>query len=94
MLRYSAGTAIGARLAAVAKQLRGCILHQDAELLVVNKPAGLPVQGGQNLAVSLDRVLATHFLSPEGHKPRSAAQVGMACSPLQLNGSMRTVCLV
>ncbi|KAK9814017.1 hypothetical protein WJX73_009278 [Symbiochloris irregularis] len=71
-------TATGIRMAAVAKQLRKCILHEDEELLVLNKPAGLPVQGGQNLPVSIDRVLATGFLSSASHKPRLVHRLDMA----------------
>ena len=72
-----AGAAEASQLANAAKQLLGSILHQDSELLVMNKPAGLPVQGGLKLSVSLDRVLAAHFKTPEGHTPRQAPRVSV-----------------
>lgn len=59
-----------ARMAKLAAELRRNLLHMDDELLVVNKPPGLPVQSGTNLPVSLDRVLEAHFTSSDGHKPR------------------------
>lgn len=38
------------------KQLE--ILHEDDSCIVVNKPAGLPTQGGKGVGVSLDSILA------------------------------------
>lgn len=37
--------------------LRDAVLHRDAEVLVINKPAGLAVQGGTNTAVHIDALL-------------------------------------
>jgi 23S rRNA pseudouridine955/2504/2580 synthase len=37
------------------------ILFENADCLVLNKPAGLAVQGGKGLAVSLDRILEAEF---------------------------------
>ena len=37
------------------------VLYEDDKLLVLNKPAGLPVQGGAGVAVSLDSLLAEHY---------------------------------
>ena len=42
---------------AVVQHLRGNVLHKDRDMLVVNKPAGLPVQGGDGIRVSVDSVL-------------------------------------
>ena len=41
-----AGARAEARLKEAAEQLKGRVLFQDAQLLVIDKPAGLPVQGG------------------------------------------------
>ena len=41
----------------VLQHLRGAILHKDRELLIINKPAGLPVQGGDAICVSVDSLL-------------------------------------
>ncbi|MDR2501093.1 MAG: RluA family pseudouridine synthase [Treponema sp.] len=37
---------------------RIAVLYEDADCLVLNKPAGLPVQGGEGVGASLDRLLA------------------------------------
>jgi 23S rRNA pseudouridine955/2504/2580 synthase len=42
---------------ALARRLDAAILHEDARLLVVNKPAGLAVHGGSGLAFGLIEVL-------------------------------------
>jgi 23S rRNA pseudouridine955/2504/2580 synthase len=38
--------------------LKGWILHQDKSVIVLNKPAGLPVQGGTKSERNLDAILA------------------------------------
>ena len=42
---------------AVVQHLRDNVLHKDRDMLIVNKPAGLPVQGGDGIRVSVDSVL-------------------------------------
>lgn len=37
---------------------------------MINKPPGLPVQGGDGLHISVDRIMALHFASPAGDPPR------------------------
>jgi 23S rRNA pseudouridine955/2504/2580 synthase len=37
------------------------ILYEDEDVFVLNKPAGLAVQGGKNITRSLDRLLEEHF---------------------------------
>lgn len=39
------------------RALRSSVLYQDANLLALNKPPGLAVQGGSGVAVSLDRAV-------------------------------------
>jgi 23S rRNA pseudouridine955/2504/2580 synthase len=51
-----------------ADWLRTRILHQDAALLVLNKPAGLAVQGGTRTPRHLDGMLAA--LAAGGERPR------------------------
>ena len=46
----------GGQLAGAGEELRARILYQDEELLVLNKPPGLAVQGGPGISVSLDRL--------------------------------------
>ena len=40
-----------------AKELQAMVIHRDAQLLVLDKPHGLPVQGGPNIARHLDGML-------------------------------------
>ncbi|MDR3302711.1 MAG: RluA family pseudouridine synthase [Spirochaetaceae bacterium] len=40
------------------------VLHEDGHCLVLNKPPGLAVQGGEGVNASLDSILAKEFLSP------------------------------
>ena len=55
--------------AAAATDLIGRVLHRDADLLVVDKPAGLAVQGGSGTARHLDEMLdVLQFDAPE--RPR------------------------
>ncbi|CAL5224831.1 g7583 [Coccomyxa viridis] len=42
---------------ALMQHLRANILHKDRDMLIINKPAGLPVQGGDAIRVSLDSLL-------------------------------------
>lgn len=45
------------------------LLHEDAHLLVFNKPAGLAVQGGSGVTRSLEHMLAA-FAKSNGKRPR------------------------
>jgi len=55
--------------AADAKFVRALVIHKDAEVLVLNKPAGLAVQGGTGTERHLDGLLdALAFDAPE--RPR------------------------
>lgn len=40
------------------------ILFENDDILILNKPAGLAVQGGKGIGVSLDRILAEEFCPP------------------------------
>lgn len=42
---------------ALLQHLKGSILYKDSDMLIVNKPAGLPVQGGDGIRVSVDSLL-------------------------------------
>lgn len=48
---------------------RDFLLHEDAHILVFNKPAGLAVQGGSGVVQSLEDMLA-HFAKSNGKRPR------------------------
>jgi tRNA pseudouridine32 synthase/23S rRNA pseudouridine746 synthase len=49
--------------------VRALVIHQDAEVLALNKPAGLSSQGGRIEAHTLDELLAA-FAKPSGVRPR------------------------
>jgi 23S rRNA pseudouridine955/2504/2580 synthase len=51
--------------AELIEQLRGLIIYQDASILVLNKPAGLAVQGGSGIKYSLDKILPALVASGE-----------------------------
>jgi tRNA pseudouridine32 synthase/23S rRNA pseudouridine746 synthase len=48
---------------------RAFLFHEDAQLLVFDKPAGLSVQGGSGIEISLDDMLA-RFADRKGRQPR------------------------
>ncbi len=43
------------------EKLRKCIIHNDADIVVFNKPAGLAVQGGTGIKKSIDKMVAAMF---------------------------------
>ncbi len=43
------------------EQLRKCIIHNDNDIVVFNKPAGLAVQGGTGIKKSVDKMAAALF---------------------------------
>ena len=49
--------------------IRSLLLHEDAHILVFNKPAGLAVQGGSGVTQSLEYMLAA-FAKSNGKRPR------------------------
>ena len=49
--------------------LDSAILHEDAQVIVLNKPAGLAVQGGSGVTRHVDAMLAA-YTNRRGEKPR------------------------
>ena len=43
------------------ENLRKCIIHNDADIVIFNKPAGLAVQGGTGVKKSIDKMAAALF---------------------------------
>ena len=43
------------------EQLRQCIVHNDQDIVIFNKPAGLAVQGGTGIKKSVDKMAAALF---------------------------------
>ena len=60
---------------ALAEHLRQSVLHKDDELLVINKPAGLAVQGGPGVKLSLDKIMGSALSFGSLEKPRYQIQV-------------------
>ena len=52
-----------------AELLARMLLHEDDKVFVLNKPAGLAVQGGSGVARHIDKMLEA-WTSPKGEKPR------------------------
>lgn len=49
--------------------VRSLVIHEDAEVLVLNKPSGLSSQGGRGQVHTLDELLWA-FVKPSGSRPR------------------------
>ena len=65
---------------AVVQHLRDNVLHKDRDMLIVNKPAGLPVQGGDGIRVSVDSVLP-QLGAGAAERPRSFFKACFPCPP-------------
>lgn len=55
------------------------ILHEDDKVIVLNKPAGLAVQGGSGVTRHIDQMLEA-FISPKGEKPRLVHRIDRGTS--------------
>jgi tRNA pseudouridine32 synthase/23S rRNA pseudouridine746 synthase len=54
---------------AEAAYVRSLVIHEDRSVIAFNKSAGLPVQGGSGVELSLEDLLAA-FAKPNGKRPR------------------------
>ena len=54
----------------LAQKLRHNILYKDNELLVLNKPPGLAVQGGPGITLSLDHIMQSALKFDSKDSPR------------------------
>ena len=59
------------------KWLKGMILYEDADILVLNKPAGIAVQSGTNQKKSLDAMLVEYM---DDYRPRLVHRLDMDTS--------------
>lgn len=64
---------------------RAFLIHQDPQVLVFDKPAGLSVQGGSGVEVSLDEMLA-QFSDRKGRQPRLAHRLDRETSGVIVAG--------
>lgn len=62
-VRQGGGRAVAAPSRSLNERLQRSVLYEDAELLVINKPAGLAVHGGSGLHIGL--VEALRVMRPE-----------------------------
>ena len=49
--------------------IRNLLIHEDSEILVLNKPSGLAVQGGSGISLDIDRLLWA-FANRKGRRPK------------------------
>lgn len=64
---------------------RAFLIHEDAHVLAFDKPAGLSVQGGSGIEVSLDAMLAA-FVDKKGRQPRLAHRLDRETSGVIVAG--------
>ncbi|MES2214548.1 MAG: RluA family pseudouridine synthase [Pseudomonadota bacterium] len=57
-----------ASIALASKLLKPYLLYDDKDFMAINKPAGLPTQGGSNISLSIDHAL--QYLNANGHDLR------------------------
>lgn len=80
---------------AIAKQLQHSVLYRDEELLVINKPQNLPVQGGSRILLSLDQVMQTALKFDSTDAPRySSGRFCLTLSPVSLPPVFVSVCVI
>lgn len=72
-----------------AETLRSMIIHEDDALFVLNKPAGLAVQGGPGLTRHVDGMLPA-LATPDGQKPRLVHRLDRETSGLLLIARTRS----
>lgn len=64
---------------------RAFLVYEDAQVLVFDKPAGLSVQGGSGVEISLDEMLA-QFTDRKGRQPRLAHRLDRETSGVIVAG--------
>ncbi|WP_375691619.1 RluA family pseudouridine synthase [Pseudooceanicola sp. LIPI14-2-Ac024] len=71
-----------------ARFIKSCVLWQDDHIIALNKPPGLPVQGGSKLTRHVD-ALAEAFREGDGEKPRLVHRLDKDTSGLLLLAKTR-----
>ncbi|KAI4298512.1 hypothetical protein L6164_032062 [Bauhinia variegata] len=66
------------------------VLYKDPAILVLNKPPGMPVQGGINVRQSLDEVAATCLSYEYSETPRLVHRLDRDCSGILVMGRTQT----
>lgn len=68
-----------------ARFMRGLVIHQDDDVLVLDKPAGLAVQGGTGQGRNLDAMLGA-LAGPDGERPRLVHRLDLDTSGVLVLG--------
>ncbi|ESW29223.1 hypothetical protein PHAVU_002G053600 [Phaseolus vulgaris] len=70
--------------------IRTLVIHKDPAILVLNKPPGMPVQGGINIKHSLDVVAAACLNYEYSEPPRLVHRLDRDCSGILVMGRTQT----
>jgi 23S rRNA pseudouridine955/2504/2580 synthase len=68
-----------------ARFVRSLVIHEDADVIAINKPAGLAVQGGTGQGRHLDGMLGA-FLGKDGERPRLVHRLDLDTSGVLVLG--------
>lgn len=70
--------------------IRSLVIYKDPHILVLNKPPGMPVQGGINIKRSLDAVAAESLNFDYSQPPRLVHRLDRDCSGILVMGRAKT----
>lgn len=70
--------------------IRSLVIYKDPHILVLNKPPGMPVQGGINIKRSLDAVAAQSLNYDYSQPPRLVHRLDRDCSGILVMGRTKT----
>lgn len=68
-----------------AREVRSLVIHEDDDVIVINKPAGLAVQGGTGQGRHLDAMIGA-FATPDGERPRLVHRLDLDTSGVLVLG--------
>ncbi|KAL8160555.1 hypothetical protein V2J09_002092 [Rumex salicifolius] len=66
------------------------VLYKDSSIIAINKPPGLPVQGGVGIRMSLDEVAASCFKYEYSESPKLVHRLDRDCSGILVMGRTQT----
>ncbi|KAK4258803.1 hypothetical protein QN277_005211 [Acacia crassicarpa] len=76
--------------AAEVNFIQSLVLHKDPAILVLNKPPGMPVQGGIRICQSLDEVAAACLTYEYSESPRLVHRLDKDCTGILVMGRTQT----
>ncbi|XP_054776828.1 RNA pseudouridine synthase 4, mitochondrial [Prosopis cineraria] len=80
--------------AAEVNFIHSLVLYKDPAILVLNKPSGMPVQGGINISRSLDEVAAACLTYEYSESPRLVHRLDRDCTGILVMGRTHTSAIV